>query len=78
MALFCLIHLMCGQRHAIGRLVGVWVMKMENTGGKVCFSKLRLYVLTKIGLLYCYNWVTYCCFFWPLRNLLATQQMFNS
>ena len=42
------------------------------------FLKLRLYVLTKNGLPYWYNWVPYRGFFWPLNNPLETQQMFNS
>ena len=39
MALFGLIYLSRGQQHATGRLVGVWVMKMENTGGKKLLFK---------------------------------------
>ena len=77
-ALFGLIHLIRCQQHAIGRLVGVWVTKMKNTGEKSCFLKPRLYVLTKNGLLYCYKWALSSCFFWPPRNSPATQQMFKS
>ena len=75
--LFGLIHLICGQQRAIGCLFGVRVMKMESTDAKICFLKLRLYVLTKNGLPYCYKWVTYSCFSWPLCNPPATQKMFN-
>ena len=77
-ALFGLIQVICGQQHAIGRLVVVWGTKMQNTKSKNCFLKVRLYVLTKNGLLYCYHWVTCSCLFWPLRKPPATQQMSNS
>ena len=50
-ALFGLIQVICGQQHAIGRLVGDWGTKMQNTKSKNCFLKVRLYVLTKNGLL---------------------------
>ena len=77
-ALFGRIQVICGQQHAIGRLVVVWGTKMQNTKSKNCFLKVRLYVLTKNGLLYCYHWVTCSCLFWALRKPPATQQMSNS
>ena len=77
-ALFGPIQVLCGQQHAIGRLVVVCGTKMQNTKSKNCLLKVRLYVLTKNGLLYCYHWVTCSCLFWPLRKPLATQQMSNS
>ena len=77
-ALFGLIQVICYQQHAIGRLVGDWVTKMQNTKSKNCFLKVRLYVLTKNGLLYCYHWVTCSCLFRPLRQPPATQQKSNS
>ena len=73
-----LIHLIHCKQHAIGCLVRVRVIKMENTDAKYCFLKLRLFVLTKNDLPFCYNWVTYSWFFWPLRNPPATQQTFKS
>ena len=76
-ALFGLIQVICGQQHAIGCLVGDWGTKMQNTKSKNCL-KVRLYVLNKNGLLYCYHWVTCSCIFWPLRKPPTTQQMFNS
>ena len=76
-ALFGIIQVICGQQHAIGRLVGDWGTKMQNTKSKNCL-KVRLYIWTKNGLLYCYHWVTCSCFFWPLRKPPTTQQMFNS
>ena len=51
---------------------------MQNKKSKSCFLKVRLYVLTKNGLLYYYNSVTSRFLFWPLRNPIATQQKFNS
>ena len=72
------IQVICGQQHAIGRLVGDWGTKMQNAKSRNCFLKVRLYVLTKNGLLYCYHWVTCSCLFWPLRQPPATQQMSNS
>ena len=42
----------CGQQHAIGRLVGDWGTKMQNTKSKTCLKE-RLYIWTKNGLLYC-------------------------
>ena len=47
-ASFGLMHLIGDQQRAIGRLVGVIVMKMENTEAKSCFLKLRLYIWTKM------------------------------
>ena len=77
-ALFGLIQVICGQQHAIGRLVVVWGTERQNTKSENCFLKVRLYVLTKNGLLYCYHWVTCSCLFWPLRKPPATQQISNS
>ena len=76
-ALFGLIQLICGQQHAIGCLVVDWGTKMQNTKSKNCFLKVRLNVLTKNGLFYCYLWVTCSCLLWPLLKPLATQQMSN-
>ena len=76
-ALFDLIQIICGKKHAIGRLVGDWGTKMQNTKSKNCL-KVRLYVLNKNGLLYYYHWVTCSCFFWHLRKPPTIQQMFNS
>ena len=36
-ALFGLIQVICGQQHAIGRLVVVWGTKMQNTKSKIVF-----------------------------------------
>ena len=77
-ALFGPIRFIRGQQHAIVPLVGDWGTKMQNTKTKNCFLKVRLYVWTKNGLLYCYHWVTCSCLFWPLRKTPATQQMYNS
>ena len=77
-ALFGFIQVICGQQHVIGCLIGVCGMKMRNTKSKVCFLKVRLYVLTKNGHLYRYHCVTFSCFLLPLRNPPATQQVFNS
>ena len=49
------IRIFLGQQHAVGRLVGILAMKMQNTKSEICFLKVRLYVLTKNGLLYCYK-----------------------
>ena len=38
-ALFGLFQVICGQQHAIGRLVGDWGTKMQNTKSKNCFFK---------------------------------------
>ena len=77
-ALFGLIQVICGQQHAIGRLVVVWGTKMQNTISKTCFLKVRPYVLTKNGLRHSYHWVTCSCLFWPLRKPPTTQQRSNS
>ena len=71
-------HTIRGHQIAIGCLFGVWGMKMHIKKSKICFLKVRVYVLNKNGPLYCYNWVTSRCLLWPLRNPSATQQTFNS
>ena len=66
------------QQHAIGCLVGDW----GTTKSKNCL-KVRLYVLNKNGLLYCYHWVSCSCLFSLMRLIrdstqTNTQQMSNS
>ena len=77
-ALFGFIQVILVQQHVIGCLIGVCGKKMRNTKSKVCFLKVRLYVLTKNGHLYRYHCVTFSCFLLPLRNPQATQQVFDS